>query len=270
MPVRVLTYNVHGWLTADGQPNVELVGDVLAAVAPDIVGLNEVFHTPADPAGAALDVLAARLGMHYAFAATQPTDPDKHPPYGNALLSRWPVLAHAAHHLAPVVSYGKRGMLECRIALPSGLPLTVYVTHLDHRREQIRLEQWAAANTWLLRDRARPHLLMGDFNALAGSDYPDEASVAHLAEYQAEQGWPTPSFELVAQILKAGYIDSYAAAGHRAHSGSTFPTQMPERRIDYIFLPGPLRGALRSCTPYSESSIGAASDHLPVLAEIHV
>lgn len=268
--MRVLTYNVHGWLTADGQPNVDLVGEVLAAAAPDIVGLNEVFHLPGDPAGPALDVLAARLGMHYAFAATQPADPDKHPPYGNALLSRWPVLAHAAHHLAPAVSYGKRGMLECRIFLPTGRPLTVYVTHFDHRREQIRLEQWAAANTWLLRDRSRPHLLMGDFNALASSDYPDEDAIARLADYQVEQGWPTPSFELVAQILKAGYNDAYAAAGHLAHSGSTFPAAMPERRIDYIFLPGPLHGALRSCSPYSESLAAMASDHLPVVAEIDV
>ena len=60
--------------------------------------------------------------MQYAFGATQPAEPtpQKHPPYGNAMLSRWPVMAHAAHHLAPAVSYGKRGLLEARIVAAVG------------------------------------------------------------------------------------------------------------------------------------------------------
>ncbi len=268
--MRVLTYNVHGWQTPDGKANVDLIAGVIEAAAPDVVGLNEVFHTAGAAPTPALDVLAERLGMHYAFGATQPNDPSKHPPYGNALLSRWPIQAYAAHHLAPVVSYGKRGMLECRVARPSGGSLTLYVTHLDHRKEELRLEQWAAANTWLLRDRGRPHLLMGDFNALAATDYPDEAAMARLTAYQAERGWPTPRFDLVGQVLKAGYLDAFVAAGHAAAAGPTFPADVPERRIDYIFLPTSMREALRSCEPFQHPSAALASDHLPVLAEIDV
>lgn len=268
--MRVLTYNVHGWQRPEGGPNVDLVAEVIEATAADLVGLNEVFYPEGGSPPPALERLAAKTGMHYAFGATQPSDPQKHPPYGNALLSRWPIMAHAAHHLAPVVSYGKRGLLECRVLAPSTGPLTVYVTHLDHRLEQIRLEQWSAANTWLLRDRNRPHLLLGDFNALAETDYPDSTGRERLAAYQAERGWPTPAFDLVGQVVRAGYLDSYAAAGHPAGAGATFPADSPERRIDYIFLPANWRNALKSCLPSTVGPVAAASDHLPVLAEVDV
>ncbi|MGE5601973.1 MAG: endonuclease/exonuclease/phosphatase family protein, partial [Nitrososphaerales archaeon] len=117
--MRVLTYNVHGWQKPEGGANVELVAQAIAATAADVVGLNEVFYPEGSSAPPALEQVAARLDMHYAFGATQPTDPQKHPPYGNAVLSRWPIMAHAAHHLTPVVSYGKRGLLECRVLSPT-------------------------------------------------------------------------------------------------------------------------------------------------------
>ena len=268
--MRALTYNVHGWQLPEGGSNVDQVARVIAATNADIVGLNEVFHLPNGPNQPPLHVLAAQLGMHYAFGATQPSDPQKHPPYGNALLSRWPIMAHAAHHLAPAVSYGMRGMLECRISLPSGAALTAYVTHLDHRSEQIRVDQWSAANTWLLRDRNRPHLLLGDFNALAETDYPEAAAVTRLSAYQAERGWPTPAFDLVAQVLKSGYIDCFVAAGNPRALGATFPAEAPERRIDYIFLPALMRDALRSCAPVAIPPAITPSDHLPVLAHVDV
>lgn len=267
-PVRILTYNVHGWQKPDGGSNVDLVAEVIAATAADLVGLNEVFHPDPGLTPSALEHLAAQLGFCYAFGATQPTDPQKHPPYGNALLSRWPIMAHAAHHLAPVVSYGKRGLLECRVNSPSFGALTVYVTHLDHRSEQVRLEQWSAANTWLIRDRNRPHLLLGDFNALAATDYPDAVAQSRLAAYQAERGWPTPAFDLVGQVIRGGYLDSFMAAGQPSGAGATFPANAPERRIDYIFVPAIWRPALQFCAPVAPARAIEASDHLPVFAEV--
>jgi len=279
--MKVLTYNVHGWRTAEGAPNVALVAEVIAASGADVVGLNEVFHP--QPAGqpasqpaeaSALLDLAARLGMHWAFGPTQPAqgrpdNPPDHPPYGNALLSRWPVLAFAAHHLAPMTSYGKRGLLEARILMPSGRPLTVYVIHLDHRVEALRLEQWAAALTWLLRDRARSHLLLGDFNALAAVDYPSPAARERLAAYQQAQSWPVPAFDLIDQVQRAGYTDAYGrfrqAAGSR--DGATFPAAEPERRIDYIFASAAAAERLLACRPFDHPTARIASDHLPVLAE---
>lgn len=269
--MKVLTYNVHGWQSPGGGSNLALIAEAIAASDADVVGLNEVFH----PAGAMdetpLSVLATRLNMAYAFGSTQPAHPHpNHPPYGNALLSRWPVVAYAAHLLSPAVSYGKRGLLEVRLLLPSGAPFTVYVTHLDHRSEEVRVAQWSAANTWLLRDRSRPHLLIGDFNALAQTDYETPDARRRLAEYQAERGWPAPAFDLVDQVLRAGYVDAFAAAGNDPMSGATYPASAPERRIDYIFLSSPVAGALRACAPFAAEVGSKASDHMAVCAELAI
>jgi endonuclease/exonuclease/phosphatase family metal-dependent hydrolase len=244
-----------------------LLAEIIAATGADLIGLNEVFHPGHTPTGPALTVLASRLGMSYAFGPTLPAEsaPDD-VPYGNALLSRWPILAYASHHLAPTVSYGQRGLLEIRVLLPSGQPFTVYITHLDHRSEAIRLEQWASANAWLLRDRGRPHLLLGDFNALSAADYPTSEAVEALKAYQTMQGWPAPAFDLITQVFKAGYVDAFAQSGFGP--GPTWPSAAPERRIDYIFLPGVLAGGLVSSSRWDAPMVQGASDHLPLLAEI--
>jgi len=253
----------------EGGSNVDLLTDIIASTDADIVGLNEVFHPWSAGNAAALDLLAQRLGMHFAFGATQPANPHPdHPPYGNALLSRWPVIAYAAHHLAPAVSYGKRGLLETRILLPSGQPLTIYVTHLDHRSEEIRVAQWFAAKTWLLRDRGRPHFLLGDLNALSETDYAGEGDMEQLTAFQAKQGWPKPAFDLVDQVIKLGYVDAFVAVGNSPSSGPTYPAHSPERRIDYIFLPSLWAGALESCEQLTDGAVCKASDHLPVMAQI--
>ena len=266
--MKVLTYNVHGWLTPDGgAANVEMLAAVISATGADLVGLNEVFHPWRTPAGPALKMLADSLGMTYAFGPTLPAEPGPADvAYGNALLSRWPILAYAAHHLAPTVSYGRRGLLEVRVSLPSGQPFTLYITHLDHRSEPIRMEQWASANTWLLRDRGRPHLLLGDFNALAAVDYAAPDAVERLSAYQAAQGWPVPAFDLIAQVLKAGYVDAFDRVG--TGQWMTWPSAQPERRIDYIFPSSVLADALINCCCWDDPLVRTASDHLPLLAEI--
>lgn len=264
--MKVLTYNIHGWRTLDDLPNLDLLARVIAESGADLVGLNEVFHPAVTPAGPALAALAQRLGMAYAFGPTVTAMPQpNHPPYGNALLSRWPILAFAAHHLIPMTAYGQRGLLEVRVLRPAGQPFTIYVTHLDHRSEALRLEQWAAAQTWLARDRGRPHLVIGDFNALAATDYPETADLDRLRAYQVQRGWPAPAFDLVARVLKSGYVDALPQRGNGA--APTFPAQDPERRIDYIFMPAMWAPALTACRRVDTPAALAASDHLPVLAE---
>ncbi|MCX7671113.1 MAG: endonuclease/exonuclease/phosphatase family protein [Anaerolineae bacterium] len=181
------------------------------------------------------------------------------------MLSRWPILAYAAHRLGAGTAGEPRGLLEVRVLLPTGRPFTLYVTHLDHRSEAIRLEQWRAALTWLTRERGRPHLVMGDFNALSPRDYPDEKAVADLRARRAALGWPPPAFDLLAQVEKAGYGDAFGRAGVGA--GATFPAAAPEIRIDYIFLPMDWADHLLICRRWEHPLAAAASDHLPLLAE---
>jgi endonuclease/exonuclease/phosphatase family metal-dependent hydrolase len=266
--MRILTYNIHGWRGPEPECafNLDMLTQVISDASADVVGLNEVFHPFPAGGDAALTQLATRLDMQYAFGpALSAEESSRSIPYGNALLSRWPILAHAAHHLPAGTGGERRGLFETRIAVPGGTPLTVYVTHLDHRAEAVRLAQWSAANAWLGRERGRPHLLVGDFNALAAGDYPAAAAVDSLRAQRDADGWPPPAFDLVDRVLKTGYVDAFARAG--AGAGATFPSVASHIRIDYVFLPEVFAGALVSCRRWEHPLVSMASDHLPVLAE---
>ena len=270
--MKVLTYNIHGWRSADpaGALNLDALVEVIGDAQADLVGLNEVFHPHPADGGAALARLAARLGMAYAFGPTHAAaESPAGIPYGNAVLSRWPIVAHAAHRLAadPAEATSEpRGLFEARLRSPVGQPFTLYVTHLDHRSEALRLAQWRAANAWLGRARGRPHLVVGDFNALASCDYPTADAVAGLQARRAAQGWPTAVFDLVRQVEKAGYRDAFASAGVGA--GATFPADAPYMRIDYIFVPDGAAGELVRCRRWDHPRARAASDNLPMFAEL--
>jgi endonuclease/exonuclease/phosphatase family metal-dependent hydrolase len=281
--MRILTYNIHGWKTADGRPNLDGVAHVIKQTGADIVGLNEVFYprqvegTP----GPALEALAARLGMGFVFGPCLrwPAQDDlPSDAYGNALLSRWPILASAAHHLTPKeedakgVLAGKeqRGLLEARILLPGGASFTVYVTHLDHTDEEARLVQVRVARTWLGRDRHRPHLLMGDFNTLSPWDLEHTPGMAGRLHGRAKGG-PMLGGEkgprVVAQLEREGYVDLGRHFGVPG-AQSFIPATDPPIRIDYLFASKALAPHARSCAIIQEPPGAEASDHRPVLAEM--
>jgi endonuclease/exonuclease/phosphatase family metal-dependent hydrolase len=273
--MRVLTFNIHGWRTRDGRPNFAAVADLLAATQADLIGLNEVYYPRAVEGvdGPALEALAARLEMHYIFGPCLRWPAQDNLPadaYGNALLSRRPILAGAAHHLTPVPGLEQRGLLEARIALDDGLPFTAYVTHLDHKEESARLTQLRALRTWTVRDRNRPHLVMGDFNALAPWDYANRPeALTRLTRHakgqnlvNAAQGGP----QVVPQMEKAGYVDAFAQVGSPGAQSYLNITE-PPIRIDYIFLSQALAPALVDCTIWTEPPGTEASDHRPVVAE---
>lgn len=259
--MRVVTYNIHGWRTQDDRPNLSLVAAVLAATQADIIALNEVYYPrAAEGAGQpALAALADQLGMHFVFGPCLRWPAQDDLPadaYGNALLARWPIIASAGHRLTPVPGKEQRGLLEARILLPDSRAFTVYVTHLDHTDEEARLVQLRALRTWTSRDRSRPHLVMGDFNALSPWD---------VEALDLPPGSQQP--RVIAQMEKAGYVDAY-----RLHSEpgaqSFIPSAQPPIRIDYIFASRPLTDSVRSCAIWQEPAGHEASDHRPVLAEV--
>lgn len=273
--MRVLTFNIHGWRTRDGRPNFAAVADVIAAAQADLVGLNEVYYprTVEGASGPALAALAARLGMHFVFGPCLRWPAQDHLPadaYGNALLSRWPILASAAHHLTPVPGHEQRGLLEARVALPDGRPFTAYVTHLDHKDEDVRLVQLRALRTWTVRDRNRPHLVMGDFNAIAPWDFAARSeALTRLTRHakgqnlvHADKGGP----QVVSQMEKAGYVDAYARVG-KPGAQSYLNIADPPIRIDYIFLSQALAPALVDGGVWVEEPGREASDHRPLWAD---
>lgn len=269
--MRVLTYNIHGWRGAHDQVDVARLARVISASQADVVALNEVFHpfVPPGDSRAALDSLASVLGMQAAFGVAFTPRLAFAPlaAYGNALLTRWPLLAHASHHLTPLEGHEQRGLLEARVLLPDGrTALSIYVTHLDHQSERARLAQLSAALQWTVRDRGRPHLLLGDFNALNPADYQDDVAAADALRSDPDTAHMVEDgMQVVPRLLRSHYVDSFVQSGHGP--SPTFPASDPGIRIDYIFASTPLASALRRCCRWETEETAMASDHLPVLAE---
>jgi|GEM_PF-298214 len=283
--IRILTYNIHGWRTEDGRPNLNALTDVIAATQADIVGLNEVYYPRVVEGDArpALEALAARLEMHFVFGPCLRWPAQDNMPedaYGNALLSRWPIIASAAHHLTPkeedqqqlLAQKEQRGLLEGRILLPNQETFTVYVTHLDHTDEAARLLQLRVARQWLGRDRNRPHLVMGDFNAITTWDFahrPHDYAALRRHEKGKNLIADGKGPSLIAQMEKAGYADLYQRFS--APGGQSFlPAIDIAIRIDYIFASQALAPHAQSCAIWQEPAGSEASDHRPVLAEVMI
>ena len=279
MRMRVMTYNIHGWRTAAGRPNLGPVMRVIRESGADIVGLNEVFHPQAvDGDGLpGLQELAQSLGFYFVFGPClrwPATDSLPESSYGNALISRWPIIASAAHHLTPIDGIEQRGLLEGRILLPDERTFTVYATHLDYTSEENRLVQLRALRSWTVRDRSRPHVVMGDFNAIHPWDYAgrEEALAALAAQPMTAHmavgvdGSINGGPQVIAQMEKAGYVDAFTRFGSPGQS--SFLLSAEPMRIDYIFASQPLVPHLTDCRILSEMADYDASDHVPVLAEM--
>ena len=263
------------------QPNLEAVIHLLASSGADVIALNEVFY-PRLIAGSdlpALEALADALQMHFVFGPCLRWPVQDEMPadaYGNALLSRWPIVASASHHLTPkeanlqaaVAGKEQRGLLEARIQRPGSDPFTVYVTHLDHTDELARIAQLRTARTWTSRDRNRPHVVMGDFNAISPWDVDDE-SLAFWGRQPENRGGNLvqSGMRVVAQMEKQGYVDLYRQFGTPG-SSSFIPRTDVHLRIDYIFASPSLAPLAQDCAIVMEPVGEEASDHRPVWADL--
>ncbi len=233
--MRVLTYNVHGWRAEDGRSNEDLVAEVIGDAAADIVGLNEVFNpgpaagggvpaTPGAPAGPAL-----RLRRD----ATRPSRP-RASPYGNAVLSRWPIMALARRTISPqMVSYGKRGLLWC-VASPA-LPARGTAHRLrDPSRPPRKTCAWHSGRGEHLAARPRPAAPAPGRLQRAGRG---RLSVARRAEgwprTRAQRGWPARPSTCSAPC-------SERACGCLVHAKRTGRRDLPR---------GPARAAHRLSSP---------------------
>lgn len=140
----------------------------LKRLQPDAIALQEVIQKRNVRNQA--QWLATQLGYEYIFVSTDPVGAPKR--YGNALLTRHPLLAHGEHLLAPLGDY--RTVAHLRIDL-DGRPVNVYATHLNERSDEagtrIRREQVEDLLKFIsATSDGAPVVIAGDFNALVGAD----------------------------------------------------------------------------------------------------
>jgi endonuclease/exonuclease/phosphatase family metal-dependent hydrolase len=269
--MKILTYNIHHWEGTDGRVDVDRVAEVIHESEADIVALNEVFHPAVTEPGAPplLETLARHLGMAYVFGETLSFYPEAGfpAPYGNTLLTRYPILSAETHLAVDLPGREQRGFLRAVLDTGENVPLGVYVTHLDHRHEDARLAQIKSMLQLMGRYNNHPHIILGDFNALAPSDYDERPhELARLVAQEGASREKVSGLQVVPHLLESGYVDAFASAG--GGPAETWSTEDPRVRIDYAFVSPPLAERLRRCQRWETPLAHAASDHFPLLTEL--
>jgi endonuclease/exonuclease/phosphatase family metal-dependent hydrolase len=224
-PVTVATWNIHSAIGTDGRFAPERIGQVIKEMNADIVGLQEV------PLGGSdwpdvLRFLQAATGFH---GVEGPTHCNPGRRFGNAVLSRYPIIASRSIDL----SFGRcepRGALDADIDC-HGHPLRIIATHLGlrpgERRAQIKtlLEVFGT--------NQMPMILMGDINEWLTWGRPLRMLESHF------EAVPAPV---------------------------TFPSRYPVFALDRIWISP--RRRLVHVEVHVTALSRLASDHLPLIARI--
>lgn len=245
--LRVGTLNVHGWRSRRGLPSFNDVVLLLAKCDLDVVALQEASK-------ARVPDLANKLG-YYHICHMQ-----------TAILCRWNI---RVFRKAPQCMTRHT---RVRIDVPAewhipGDQVDVVCLHLSHRRETNRLAELTSLLGHLSAQPLAPaHILLGDFNALNGSDYSRRAWKA-IAAVRATNTWESPVVQLMETVClrRLSLADCWQRA--RARSGPLSTCRFGTR-IDYILLSESL-GAnvdVEDCTHHV--AIPDISDHNLVTATL--
>jgi len=142
---------------------VNQLREIIQSADPDVVGLVEAMNPHV------VEALAERLGMQYYMS----DNPRQQGDWQVALLSRLPIVRTGVHSRPGILT---EPLLEACVEEADGRELTVFVIHLAatfHRGwagDGIRRREVREILRILQARQGTPHLLMGDFNALAPGD----------------------------------------------------------------------------------------------------
>lgn len=251
--IRVMTYNILN----GGENRESYILDVIQAVKPDVVILQEVFNENL------LRFLSQSLEMNYYLGK------------GNkkrkvALLSRFPVRTFKSHHpLFPIW----RNFIDANIEYEPDKTIRLIGVH-PIANLGILFEIWRLWEAKYILNHVRnsqnePCLIAGDFNAIApGEKVKTETMPRWLQQIIYLQGNRVYHFSL-AKILSSGFTDCFRSLN--SDEGFTLPPPDPNSRLDYILVNEKMKAFLRSCWVVRESaSVNQASDHYPVVADFFV
>jgi endonuclease/exonuclease/phosphatase family metal-dependent hydrolase len=230
----VASYNIHRGVGLDRRRNLDRIAAVIAEIAPDVIGLQEVVRERAQraPHRDQAAYLAAALGLDLVMGETRRHGDGT---YGNAVLTRLPVVGTARHDLSRD-GREPRGCLRVDLAV-NGTCLHLFNCHLGLVARE-RLEQLGLLGR-VLGAPARlpgPRVLLGDFNE-----------------------W------------RRGPVGRRLAREFRSPVGRvrrTHPAVFPLFALDRIYWDGALEG--EAFHVHRSRLARMASDHLPVVARLRV
>lgn len=252
--LRVMSYNVHGCVGADGRLAPERIAHVIAQYDPDVVALQELYAPglpgqPAEPAVSAALSLPERLqeivehlqrDFLYGSAIYWATDG-----FDNALVARRPLRVLRAGRLVPASDRpgeGVRGALWAELER-AGQPLQILNTHLGHdaRQRLAHLEELLGPE-WLGGPLQRgPLVICGDLNS-------------------------SPRGRVYRRLARRFRDVQTGLARHRARR--TYSSRYPWIRIDHVFVSRHW-DVLAAEVPRTDLAV-RASDHLPVVVDLRL
>lgn len=246
--LRVLTYNIHRAIGVDRRFRPERIVNILHHHDADVVLLQEVDEGA--PRSRELD-LAKELAQAsgYPYVAVGHNVSLKKGRYGNATLSRLPILRERNIDLSVAESWIRRGCQHTSIQVGEDRFLEVFNLHLGlSARERVKqVDLLARSHEFSGVPKGTPVLVGGDFN--------DWRSLL----------WPVFTGPL-------GFRCAVDGARNGRQFGrqflATYPSFSPQGALDRIYFRGPLDlASIRRCRLQVSR---VASDHLPVIAEFEV
>lgn len=227
--LRVLSYNIHHGEGTDGVFDLERLARVIRSTDPDLVALQEVDRGTERASGVDQAAELGRLtGMQDFFGKALDFRGGE---YGEAVLTRLPVISVTNHPLPFSLGHESRAALEVVVQLQGGSACHFIGTHLDHTRDPADREAQSRALNEIFATDDALRLLVGDLNG-----EPSARSMRILLEH-----WTRAGAEL---------------------ERPTFPSHAPRRTIDHVLM-RPLGAWEVESVEVLEEPL--ASDHAPLL-----
>ena len=239
--MRIVTWNIHGGLGRDGRCDPGRIAALLQDLKCDAAALQEVGDVNRRSRESEVADQASWLGRSLGwFVAYGPNLVLRGRPYGNAILSRFPI-ARARNYDLSVPRREPRGCLRADLSLPGGGSLHLFNLHLGLSGGERRKQAAMLFSADLLRDAAlaAPLVLCGDFNMWS----------------------PLPG--PILRLLRTALRDAAVVARARR---ATWPSALPLLRLDRAYVDASV-GVLGSGV-VNDPRTRAASDHLPLWVDV--
>jgi len=246
--LRIVSYNIHKCRGLDQRVRPARIAQVLRGLDADVIALQEVVCGPCtngdrpergvDARNQARYIAAHIGGYQFVFGENRKI---REAPYGNAILSRLPILAAENYDLTASFRE-KRGCLRADIELPGGGVLHLFNAHLgsgyiERRRQAHKLVHESALNNPRFYGR---RVVLGDFNE-----------------------W---SRGLVTELLSA-HLQTVDLRPHFRRLPS-YPTFLPFMHLDHIYFDPIVK--LKHFAMDRRRATMIASDHLPLVADFRL
>lgn len=229
----VATWNIHSCIGTDGRFEPERVAGVLHRLNAEVIALQEVgWHRRTHPRVNQYDFLEKATDHDLLRGPVRAHDAAD---FGNALLTRLPVLEWARHDLT-IPWHTPRGALEAILDHPDG-PLRVINVHLSFVPWEQRMQIQRLARLLAARP-AMATIMLGDFNQWRLARLTSRPLRAHLPRQAA-----APSYPSARPILRFDRI--YLSEGLEAHDVMALAEGAARIASDHL----PVRAHLRAACP---------------------